>query len=121
MKLTKEFKFEAAHSLPNVPSEHPCSSIHGHSFKVVIEIEGDVEPKKGWVIDYHEIKRVVLPLIEKLDHTYLNEIEGLENPTSENLAIWIWDRVKPDLTLLNKVIVKEAPTTSCIYSGNRKV
>ena len=117
MEIFKEFKFEAAHRLPNLPPEHKCSRLHGHSFIVELHVEGPVNPEAGWVIDFGEIKRIFKPYYNMLDHRYLNEIDGLENPTSENIASWIWDRVKPDLPILSAVVVKETCTTGCVYRG----
>ena len=93
MKIFKEFRFEAAHKLPNVPSEHKCARLHGHSFKVRITVTGEVDEKSGWVMDFADIKTSVRPILKQLDHYYLNEIRGLENPTSENIAIWIWNNL----------------------------
>lgn len=117
MEIYKEFNIEAAHRLPNLPPEHKCSRLHGHSFHVRICVEGEVDQTTGWVMDFADIKAVFKPIYEQLDHHYLNEIDGLENPTSENLAKWIWDRLKPDLPLLSKVIVKETCTSGCVYTG----
>ena len=117
MEVFKEFKFEAAHRLPNLPPEHKCSRLHGHSFTVQLHVEGPVKPEVGWIIDFGEIKSIFKPYYNMLDHHYLNEINGLENPTSENIAFWIWDRVKPDLPILSAVVVKETCTTGCVYRG----
>jgi 6-pyruvoyltetrahydropterin/6-carboxytetrahydropterin synthase len=118
MEIFKEFTFEAAHRLPNVPEGHKCARLHGHSFKVAIYVEGSVDPETGWVMDFGEIKAVFKPLYDRLDHYYLNEIEGLENPTSENLARWIWERLKPDLSALSKIVVNETCTSGCVYRGD---
>jgi 6-pyruvoyltetrahydropterin/6-carboxytetrahydropterin synthase len=117
MELFKEFTFEAAHRLPNVPDGHKCGRLHGHSFTVVLHVEGDVDPETGWVMDFGDIKAAFKPLYDRLDHYYLNEIEGLENPTSEVLARWIWVRLKPDLPPLSKVVVRETCTSGCVYRG----
>ena len=93
MIIFKEFTFEAAHKLPNVPSDHKCSRLHGHSFKVEVHVEGPVNPYEGWVVDFTVLKQVVQPIIDRLDHAYLNEIQGLENPTSETIAQWLWDQI----------------------------
>src|SRR5947207_15751308 len=98
--LSKSFTFEAAHRLPTFPEGHKCRRLHGHSFRVDVVVEGEVDPDKGYLIDYGDIKRVAEPLVGRLDHQYLNEIEGLENPTAENVAKWIFDRLKPELSLL---------------------
>jgi len=117
MELYKQFGFEAAHRLPNVPQGHKCGRLHGHSFRVVLHVEGPVDSTLGWVVDFAEIKRAFGPTLDRLDHHYLNEIDGLENPTSENLARWIWKQVKPELPLLSKVVVSETCTSGCAYQG----
>ncbi len=118
MDLYKDFTFEAAHRLPNVPPGHKCARLHGHSFRVRVWVSGEVDPQTGWVMDYADIKAACKPIIEQLDHYYLNEIPGLENPTSEHLAGWIWHRLKPILPLLSKVEVRETCTAGCVYSGS---
>ena len=117
MKIYKEFVFEAAHFLPNVPPEHKCNRLHGHSFKVTIYVEGPLQQPVGWVMDFGDIKTAFAPILERLDHFYLNEIPGLENPTSENLAIWIWNELHPRLPLLSKILVSETCTSGCEYCG----
>lgn len=117
MEIYKEFTFEAAHHLPNVPADHKCRRLHGHSFQATIYVAGEVGSESGWVIDFAEIKQAFDPLFEQLDHRYLNEVEGLENPTSENLAVWIWQRLKPALPGLSKVAIKETCTSGCVYRG----
>ncbi|HEY3233775.1 MAG TPA: 6-carboxytetrahydropterin synthase QueD, partial [Polyangiaceae bacterium] len=107
VRLVKELRFEAAHRLPNVPPGHKCARLHGHSFKVELAVEGAVDPKTGWLIDYAAMGELWLPIYQVLDHNYLNEIEGLENPTSENLARWLWQRIKPGLKELVRVTVHE--------------
>ena len=117
MRLFKEFQIEAAHLLPNLPDDHKCRQLHGHSFRIIINIEGPVDPELGWVMDYADISRAFKPLFLILDHHYLNEIEGLENPTSENLARWIWQRLDSSLPGLSAVEVRETCTAGCIYNG----
>ncbi|WP_114784640.1 6-carboxytetrahydropterin synthase QueD [Vibrio tetraodonis] len=117
-ELYKEFMFEAAHHLPNVPEGHKCGRLHGHSFLVRLYLTGEVDPHTGWLIDFSEVKSIFNPIYDQLDHHYLNEIEGLENPTSEVLAKWIWDKVKPLLPMLSKVEIKETCTAGCIYKGD---
>jgi 6-pyruvoyltetrahydropterin/6-carboxytetrahydropterin synthase len=117
MELRKAFQFEAAHLLPHLPATHKCRRLHGHSFSVELVIAGECDPKLGWLMDYAEIKAVFSPIWEKLDHHYLNEISGLENPTSENVAVWIWDQLKPRLPLLVEVIVAETCTARAVYRG----
>lgn len=119
MKTTifKDFYFEAAHYLPYVPKTHKCRRLHGHSFLVRIEVEGQIEKKTGWIIDYGEIRLKFEPIYNKLDHNFLNNIPGLENPTSEILAKWIWKSLKPNLPSLSSVMVKETCNSGCIYKG----
>jgi 6-pyruvoyltetrahydropterin/6-carboxytetrahydropterin synthase len=117
LELRKTFQFEAAHRLPNLPATHKCRRLHGHSFRAEIVVTGPCDPKLGWVMDYADISDVFTPLWEQLDHRYLNEVAGLENPTSENLAIWIWDHLKPALPQLAEVVVAETCTARCVYRG----
>lgn len=117
MEIFKEFVFEAAHRLPNVPPGHKCGRLHGHSWRGAIYVRGAVDPHTGWIMDFAEIKRRFGPLYDQLDHNYLNDIPGLENPTSEVLARWIWDRLKPELPGLSRVTVHETCTSGAIYTG----
>ena len=103
--------------LPHLPKTHKCRRLHGHSFKVEIVLTGECDAKLGWLMDYAEIKAVFSPIWEKLDHHYLNEIRGLENPTSENIAAWIWQQLKPNLPLLVEVVVAETCTAQAVYRG----
>jgi 6-pyruvoyltetrahydropterin/6-carboxytetrahydropterin synthase len=116
-EITKTLAFEAAHLLPNVPENHKCRRLHGHSFRVDIAIEGEVDPNLGWIMDFADLKKAFEPLYAALDHNYLNEIPGLENPTSENLARWIWERLVPQLPGLVEVTVHETCTSRCTYRG----
>jgi len=111
------FTIEAAHRLPNVPAGHKCARLHGHSFRIELHIAGEVDARTGWIMDFAEVKKIFQPIYDRLDHHYLNEIPGLENPTSENLARWIWDETKSRLPLLSKVVVHETCTSGCVYSG----
>ena len=115
--IVKEFKLEAAHRLPNLPPTHKCHRLHGHSFRVELRVTGPLDPHLGWVIDFAEISRAFQPIHDQLDHHYLNEIPGLDNPTSENLAIWLWQRLRPALPLLTEVVVHETCTARCAYRG----
>jgi 6-pyruvoyltetrahydropterin/6-carboxytetrahydropterin synthase len=117
MEVSKSFTFDAAHRLPNVPIGHKCSRLHGHSFRVDICISGKVGVATGWVRDFADIAQSFKPIHEKIDHSYLNEIEGLENPTSENIARWIWQQLQPALPELCRVEVWETPTSGCTYRG----
>ena len=117
MDVFKTFTFEAAHRLPNVPEGHKCARLHGHSFRVEVHVSGPVRDHTGWVMDFADIKAAFDPLRERLDHRYLNEIEGLENPTSENVARYIWRALKPRLSALSKLVVHETCTAGCVYTG----
>ena len=117
VELVKDFRFEAAHFLPHVPPDHKCRRIHGHSFQVEVMVRGPLDPKLGWVMDFADLKRAVDPLVRELDHYLLNEIAGLENPTSEILAIWIWDRLAPSLAALHRITIEETCTSRCRYYG----
>jgi 6-pyruvoyltetrahydropterin/6-carboxytetrahydropterin synthase len=117
MDIFKIFTLEAAHRLPNVPEGHKCARLHGHSFRVELHLSGDVDPHSGWVMDFAEVKRLFKPTYDRLDHHYLNEIPGLENPTSENLARWIFQEMRPLLPLLSAVVVHETCTAGSKYTG----
>jgi 6-pyruvoyltetrahydropterin/6-carboxytetrahydropterin synthase len=118
VRLVKTFRFEAAHRLPNMPPDNKCYRLHGHSFEVELICEGVPDPKTGILIDFAEVKKIFQPCYDMLDHHYLNEVEGLENPTSERLAIWIWQKVKPQLPVLAQVTVRETCTARCEYRGD---
>ncbi len=118
MELFKEFSFEAAHRLPNVPAEHKCARLHGHSFFVRITVAGDVGETSGWVMDFAELSNRFRPILDQLDHYYLNEIPGLENPTSENLSKWIWQHLIDSLPELIAVEIRETCTSGCTYRGD---
>ena len=117
MDIFKTFTCESAHRLPYVPAGHKCGRLHGHSFRIDVWIRGEVGDDTGWVIDFSDISDAFRPIYEQLDHHYLNEIEGLDNPTSENLARWIWLRLRPSLPLLDKIIVQETCNSGCVYQG----
>ncbi|ROS01317.1 preQ(0) biosynthesis protein QueD [Sinobacterium caligoides] len=117
MEIYKDFIFEAAHLLPNVPAGHKCGRLHGHSFHVRLYISGEIGEKSGWIMDFGDIKGIFKPIYDRLDHYYLNDIPGLENPTSEVLAKWIWQQLKPELPQLSCIEIKETCTSGCIYRG----
>ncbi|HEY6784725.1 MAG TPA: 6-carboxytetrahydropterin synthase QueD [Gemmatimonadales bacterium] len=117
MEIFKEFTFEAAHRLPHVPADHKCARLHGHSFQVAVHVRGMINAKEGWVADFADLSRAFQPLHEALDHRYLNDIPGLENPTTELLARWIWRRLKPGLAGLSRLVIRETCTAGCVYSG----
>lgn len=119
-ELRKTFQIEAAHRLPNLPEGHKCRRLHGHSFRIEIAVEGASDPKLEWLMDYADISKAFKPIYEELDHNYLNEIQGLENPTSENIAKWIWKRLKPSLPMLKEIVIAETCTSRCIYRGEEQ-
>lgn len=114
-----EIAFEAAHRLPNVPDEHKCARLHGHSFRAEVHVQGDLDPALGWVADFADVRAAAEPVRLALDHRYLNEIDGLDNPTSEVIAAWIWDRLQPTLPGLVRVVVRETCTTGAVYEGEQ--
>ena len=116
-RLTKEFRFEAAHTLPSLPEDHKCRQMHGHSFKVEISIEGVVDETIGWVYDHKKISEAMRPLLDRMDHSYLNDIEGLESPTIERMAGWFWKKLEPDLPGLAEIVIFETPTARCSFKG----
>lgn len=118
VEIFKEFTFESAHRLPHVPAGHKCGRLHGHSFKVGLHLTGPLDPHTGWIRDFAEVKAIFKPIYEQLDHNYLNDIPGLENPTSEVIAKWIWDQVKPLMPELSKVRIHETCTSGCEYTGD---
>jgi len=118
-EIVKTLAFEAAHHLPFVPETHKCRRLHGHSFRVDVRVGGPVDPTTGWVMDYDDLRVAFEPLRGVLDHHYLNEIPGLENPTSENLARWIWERLLPILPTLSEITVHETCTSRCVYRGGK--
>ena len=120
MELFKEFTFESAHLLPHVPAGHKCGRLHGHSFRVELKVEGEPGAQTGWIMDFGDIKSAFKPLYDRLDHHYLNDIPGLENPTSEVLAVWIWEQLKPTLPLLSAVVIHETCTSGCRFTGPKE-
>ena len=118
IELKQQFQIDSARQLRGLPSGHPCARMHGHTFKIVLTLEGTLDPKIGWVRDYHEISKTMEPLIKMLDHQVLNEVPGLGNPTSEHLAIWLFERAKPLIPELTRVTIAETPTTECSYPAS---
>jgi len=118
MEIFKSFTIEAAHRLPNVPAGHKCSRLHGHSFRIEVYVQGPLDPHLGWVMDFSEIKEAFKLIEDRLDHHYLNEIDGLENPTSENLARWIWKELHSSLPALSKIVIQETCNSGCVYRGD---
>lgn len=117
VRLTKDFRFESAQTLPKVPAEHKCGKMHGHSFKLEISVEGEVDPETGWFYDHAKISEAMKPLIEQLDHAYLNDIPGLENPTIEIMCAWFWEKLAPQLPGLAQIVIHETPSARCSYRG----
>jgi len=115
--IWKEFTIEAAHRLPNVAEGHKCARLHGHSFRIEVHVGGPVGERSGWIMDFADLTDAFAPVFDSLDHRYLNDVPGLENPTSEVLARWIWDRLAPALADLDQVVVRETCTSGCAYRG----
>jgi len=116
-ELIRTFRFEAAHALPNVPPEHKCRRLHGHSYRVDVHVTGPIDPQRGWVMDFGDIKRAVTPLLDELDHRMLSDIPGLANSTAERIAQYLWDRLRPSLPLLSAVTVWESENSRCVFRG----
>jgi 6-pyruvoyltetrahydropterin/6-carboxytetrahydropterin synthase len=117
MEIFTTLSLEAAHRLPNVPDAHKCSRIHGHHYAVTVVVRGAAGADTGWVMDFADLREACRPVSDQLDHRYLNDVPGLENPTAENIARWIWDRLKPALPQLSRIVVNETPGTGCTYQG----
>ncbi len=117
MLIFKEFSFDSAHYLPNVPDGHKCKEMHGHTYHLKVWIEGNTHPKFGWVMDFADLKKIVQTVIDKVDHKCINTVDGLENSTCELFAVWFWDLLKPEIPLLKKIELHETPTSGVIYEG----
>jgi 6-pyruvoyltetrahydropterin/6-carboxytetrahydropterin synthase len=117
MEIFKQFTFDSAHFLPNVPLEHKCRNMHGHTYRLVVFINGKPDKHLGWVMDFSDVKNVIDPIVDRVDHHVLNDIEGLENPTCENIAIWLWNQIKPELPALSRLELHETPTSGVVYAG----
>ncbi len=118
MLLYKEFTFDSAHFLPNVPDGHKCKEMHGHTYRLRVWLKGKPDEKLGWVIDFAVLKGIVKPVVAVLDHKCMNNIPGLENPTCELIAVWIWDKLKPSLPSMKRIELHETPTSGVIYEGD---
>ncbi len=116
-ELIKTFRFDAAHALPNVPADHKCRRVHGHSYRIDVHVTGPVDPEAGWVMDFGDIKLAAEPLLDELDHHMLSDIPGLENSTSEQIARFFWERLRPVLPLLSAITVWESESSRCVYRG----
>lgn len=117
MEVFKEFTFDAAHFLPNVPPGHKCRNMHGHTYSVRVVVEGEIDPELGWVIDFADMKAAFQPVKEKVDHQLLNEIEGLENPTAEVIAAWMWGQLASEIPGMVRLELRETPTSGVIFRG----
>ena len=117
MEIFKEFTFDSAHFLPNVPAGHKCKEIHGHTYRLKVYVEGPLKKDLGWVIDFADLKHVIAPIVDSVDHKLLNNIAGLENPTCEILTIWLWNKIKPEIPMLSKIELDETPTSGAVYRG----
>jgi 6-pyruvoyltetrahydropterin/6-carboxytetrahydropterin synthase len=118
MEIFNIYHIEAARRLPNLPASHPCSRVHGHSFRIEIHVGGPVDPGTGWVMDFADLDAAFAPVRAQLDHRYLNDVAGLDNPTSERLAQWLWQKLKPALPGLCRIVVQETYQSGCIYAGD---
>jgi len=117
MLIYKQFSFDSAHFLPNVPKGHKCGGMHGHTYQLTVFVEGEINPQTGWIIDFAELKKAVSPVIEEIDHKLLNDFPGLENPTCELLAVWLWKKIQPRLPSLKRIELKETLTSGVVYEG----
>lgn len=120
MVIFRTFRFEAAHSLTRVPEGHKCRRLHGHSYRFVVHLRGNVDPATGWVMDFAELKKVVGPLVDELDHHNLNDIPAIGETTAENLAKYLWRRLRPLLPGLEKIELWETENAGCIYAGEEE-
>ena len=116
-RIGRTYRFESAHHLPLVPEGHKCKNMHGHTYRLRVLLEGDPDPQFGWVMDFAELKAIMQPVLDKIDHKLMNELPGLENPTCEHIAIWLWNQLKPSLPKLTRIELHETPTTGAIYEG----
>jgi 6-pyruvoyltetrahydropterin/6-carboxytetrahydropterin synthase len=120
MRIYKEFTFEAAHFLPSAPQDHPNARVHGHSFRVRVTLDGDPDPETGLVMHLEDVETAIEDTREALDHRFLNEVEGLEAPTLERIAVWLWDRLHNRLPGLAEIeVARDSCREGCIYRGPR--
>ena len=117
MQIFKQFTFDSAHFLPHVPDGHKCKEIHGHTYRLTVYVEGELEKTLEWVMDFAEMKNVIDPVVKSIDHKLLNNISGLENPTCEIIAVWLWNKIKPEVPLMTKIELHETPTSGAVYEG----
>ncbi|MBK7360274.1 MAG: 6-carboxytetrahydropterin synthase QueD [Saprospiraceae bacterium] len=117
MQIFRKFTFDSAHFLPNVPEGHKCKNIHGHTYHLTVFIDDRLDPHLNWVMDFAAINKAIDPILKSIDHKLMNDIPGLENPTCEQIAIWLWDQIKPQIPQLIKIELNETPTSGVIYTG----
>ena len=117
MEIFRQFTFDAAHRLDHLPEGHKCARVHGHTYRLIVYVDGSLDPVLGWIVDFAEIKRLTGEVLQHLDHHFLNEVDGLEQPTTEHIAMWIWDRLKPRLPGLARLTLWENANSGCTYSG----
>ncbi len=117
MTIFRVFTFDSAHFLPNVPEGHKCGNIHGHTYKLIVHLTGKLDENYGWLMDFAELKSKINTVLSLIDHKLLNDVDGLKNPTCENLAVWLWDRIKLTVPLLDKIELNETPQSGVIYCG----
>lgn len=117
MEIFREFTFDAAHRLDHLPEGHKCARVHGHTYRLTVFVNGALDPDLGWIVDFAEVKRLTNEVIDTLDHHFLNEVEGLEQPTTELICVWIWDRLKPKLPGLCRLKLWENQNSGCTYAG----
>ena len=117
MQIFKKFTFDSAHALPNVPDGHKCKNVHGHTYHLTLFLESEIDSEMGWVMDFADVKEIMNPVMTQIDHKFLNDIEGLENPTCEIFVKWIWDRLIGSMPQLVKIELYETPTSGAIYEG----
>lgn len=117
MQIFKQFTFDSAHFLPFVPDGHKCKEIHGHTYRLIVYVDGELEQQLGWVMDFADMKIVIDPIVKSIDHKLLNNIAGLENPTCEIIAVWLWNKIKPEVPLLARIELHETPSSGAIYEG----
>lgn len=117
MIIYKSFTFDSAHYLPEVPKGHKCGNMHGHTYSLKVFVSGEIDPVTCWFMDFEDLKKTINPVIERLDHQVLNEIEGLENPTAENVVVWIWNQIYTRLPELVRLELSETPGSGVIYEG----
>jgi len=117
VRLSRTFSFEASHRLDHLGVEHPCYNLHGHSYRVEIEVYGEVDETTGFLIDYSEIAKIVRSIVKRLDHTHLNDVEGLPLTSTEHIGRWLWERIQPELPILSRITIYETDSSKCVFEG----